>query len=151
MQEDIASAMGLTGQVVMGQAIMVKSAEVRYIHPVHNIPHQFCRLRLGDTAPYLDAGDCSMSPDLGASGLQAEKNLAWEAAQAQSASVAQMSSLATAGAGPCKLYIKNLHPNITVRPPASHAPPACRPCDMSAAIKGCQGLPDSRPYAVTLC
>ena len=48
--------------------------------------------------------------------LQAEKNLAWEAAQAQSASVAQMSSLATAGAGPCKLYIKNLHPNITVRP-----------------------------------
>ena len=35
--------------------------------------------------------------------------------------MAQMSSLATAGAGPCKLYIKNLHPNITVRPytPAS--------------------------------
>ena len=48
--------------------------------------------------------------------MQAEKNLAWEAAQAQSASVAQMSSLATAGAGPCKLYVKNLHPNITVSP-----------------------------------
>ncbi|CAK0743154.1 hypothetical protein CVIRNUC_001447 [Coccomyxa viridis] len=69
-REDIVSAMALTGQIVMGQAIMVKSSE-------------------------------------------AEKNLAWEAAQAQSASVAQMSSLATAGAGPCKLYVKNLHPNIT--------------------------------------
>ena len=29
MQEDIVNAMGLTGQIVMGQAIMVKSSEVR--------------------------------------------------------------------------------------------------------------------------
>ena len=34
--------------------------------------------------------------------------------------MAQMSSLATAGSGPCKLYVKNLHPNITVSP-ADHA------------------------------
>lgn len=62
-----------------------------------------------------DVNEC---PQIRTSDLQAEKNLAWEAAQAQSASVAQMSSLATAGAGPCKLYVKNLHPNITVSPPA---------------------------------
>lgn len=62
--------------------------------------------------------DFNECPQIGTSDLQAEKNLAWEAAQAQSASVAQMSSLATAGAGPCKLYVKNLHPNITVSPPA---------------------------------
>jgi len=31
MQEDIANAMGLTGQIVMGQAIMVKSSEVRFV------------------------------------------------------------------------------------------------------------------------
>ena len=29
LQEDIVSAMALTGQIVMGQAIMVKSSEVR--------------------------------------------------------------------------------------------------------------------------
>ncbi len=29
LQEDIVNAMALTGQIVMGQAIMVKSSEVR--------------------------------------------------------------------------------------------------------------------------
>ncbi|KAK9908927.1 hypothetical protein WJX75_004772 [Coccomyxa subellipsoidea] len=66
---DIVTAMALTGQILMGQAVMVKSSE-------------------------------------------AEKNLAWEAAQQQNASMLQMSSMANAGLGPCKLYIANLHPNI---------------------------------------
>ena len=30
VQEDIVKAMGLTGQLLMGQAVMVKSAEVEY-------------------------------------------------------------------------------------------------------------------------
>lgn len=30
MQEDIVKAMGLTGQLLMGQAVMVKSSEVRF-------------------------------------------------------------------------------------------------------------------------
>ncbi len=47
--------------------------------------------------------------------LQAEKNLAWEAAQAQAASMAQLNSMQNAGMGPCKLLISNLHPNISVR------------------------------------
>lgn len=46
--------------------------------------------------------------------LQAEKNLAWEAAQAQNASMLQMSAMAGTGSGPCKLYVANLHPNIQV-------------------------------------
>ena len=50
------------------------------------------------------------------SGMQAEKNLAWEAAQAQNASMLQINTMATAGSGPCKLYINNLHPNIQVCP-----------------------------------
>ncbi|EIE25597.1 splicing factor, CC1-like protein [Coccomyxa subellipsoidea C-169] len=66
---DIVTAMALTGQILMGQAVMVKSSE-------------------------------------------AEKNLAWEAAQAQNASMLQMSTIGNAGTGPCKLYIGNLHPNI---------------------------------------
>ena len=48
------------------------------------------------------------------SDVQAEKNLAWEAAQAQNASMLQLNTMATAGSGPCKLYINNLHPNIQV-------------------------------------
>ena len=50
--------------------------------------------------------------------VQAEKNLAWEAAQQQSATLAQMNALAagTAGAGPCKLFVGNLHINISVTP-----------------------------------
>lgn len=49
--------------------------------------------------------------------VQAEKNLAWEAAQQQSATLAQMNALAAggAGAGPCKLFVGNLHSNIAVR------------------------------------
>ena len=49
-------------------------------------------------------------------GLQAEKNLAWEAAQQQSNAMAQMNAMAGmgAGTGPCKLAVNNLHPNITV-------------------------------------
>lgn len=45
---------------------------------------------------------------------EAEKNLAWEAAQQQSATLAQMNALAAggAGAGPCKLFVGNLHNNI---------------------------------------
>lgn len=106
-QEDIVSAMALTGQIVMGQAIMVKSSEVR-----STSPPSLSTLLLGvkkGTAVISTPGIFTWKAS-----LQAEKNLAWEAAQAQSASVAQMSSLATAGAGPCKLYVKNLHPNITV-------------------------------------
>lgn len=68
-KDDIVNAMALTGQILMGQAVMVKSSE-------------------------------------------AEKNLAWEAAQAQNASMLQMSSIANAGSGPCKLQVSNLHPNI---------------------------------------
>ena len=45
---------------------------------------------------------------------QAEKNLAWEAAQAQAASIAQLNSIQNAGMGPCKLLVSNLHPNIAV-------------------------------------
>jgi hypothetical protein len=48
--------------------------------------------------------------------LQAEKNLAWEAAQAQAASMAQLNSIQNAGMGPCKLLVSNLHPNIGVSP-----------------------------------
>jgi hypothetical protein len=51
-------------------------------------------------------------------GLQAEKNLAWEAAQQSNAAMQQMNALAAsmgaAGAGPCKLSVSNLHPNIQV-------------------------------------
>ena len=73
VQEDIVKAMGLTGQLLMGQAVMVKSSE-------------------------------------------AEKNLAWEAAQQQAASLAQLNSAAAAaGSGPCKLLVSNLHINISVR------------------------------------
>ena len=124
MQEDIVNAMGLTGQVVMGQAIMVKSAEVRLTSSCtqQSPPTLLMLPRRRTVGPEPNKCCAWMSPYMAASELQAEKNLAWEAAQAQSASVAQMSSLATAGAGPCKLYIKNLHPNITVRP-LSHLPP----------------------------
>ncbi|KAK9803366.1 hypothetical protein WJX73_009745 [Symbiochloris irregularis] len=70
-REDIISALSLTGQLLLGQPVMVKSSE-------------------------------------------AEKNLAWEAAQQQSATLAQMNALAAggAGAGPCKLFVGNLHSNI---------------------------------------
>ena len=48
--------------------------------------------------------------------LQAEKNLAWEAAQQQSQALQQMNAMAAgAGSGPCKLFVGNLHPNIAVR------------------------------------
>ncbi|KAK9865341.1 hypothetical protein WJX84_001809 [Apatococcus fuscideae] len=71
-REDIVNALALTGQVLLGQAVMVKSSE-------------------------------------------AEKNLAWEAAQQQSNAMAQMNAMAGmgAGTGPCKLAVNNLHPNIT--------------------------------------
>ncbi len=51
-------------------------------------------------------------------GVQAEKNLAWEAAQQQSNAMAQMNAMAGmgTGTGPCKLAVNNLHPNITVSP-----------------------------------
>ena len=49
-------------------------------------------------------------------GLQAEKNLAWEAAQQQSQALQQMNAMAAGtGSGPCKLFVGNLHPNIAVR------------------------------------
>ena len=46
--------------------------------------------------------------------LQAEKNLAWEAAQAQAAAMNQLNMIQNAGQGPCKLLVSNLHPNIMV-------------------------------------
>ena len=43
--------------------------------------------------------------------------MAWEAAQQQNATLMQMNAQALgAGSGPCKLYVGNLHPNISVRP-----------------------------------
>ena len=42
--------------------------------------------------------------------------MAWEAAQQQNATLMQMNAQALgAGTGPCKLYVGNLHPNISVR------------------------------------
>lgn len=42
--------------------------------------------------------------------------MAWEAAQQQNATLMQMNAQALgAGSGPCKLYVGNLHPNISVR------------------------------------
>ncbi|KAL3132644.1 hypothetical protein ABBQ32_009168 [Trebouxia sp. C0010 RCD-2024] len=66
-REDIVNAMALTGQFLMGQAVMVKSSE-------------------------------------------AEKNLAWEAAQQQAQAQAQLNAMgAQAGSGPCKLLVTNLN------------------------------------------
>lgn len=66
-REDIVNAMALTGQVLMGQSVMVKSSE-------------------------------------------AEKNLAWEAAQQQAQAQAQLNAMgAQAGSGPCKLLVTNLN------------------------------------------
>ena len=49
--------------------------------------------------------------------LQAEKNLAWEAAQAQSQQMAQYKVLAglVPGSGPAQLTVRNLHPALGVR------------------------------------
>jgi len=69
---EVAAALGLTGQVLMGQAVMVKASE-------------------------------------------AEKNMAWEAQQAnQQANNMQMSTAVFPGmnTGPCKLQVSNVHPNV---------------------------------------
>lgn len=66
-QDDVLNALALTGQVLMGQAVMVKASE-------------------------------------------AEKNLAWEAAQQAQQSQAAAAELS--GSAPCKLQVSNLHPNL---------------------------------------
>ena len=50
-------------------------------------------------------------------GLQAEKNLAWEAQQTQSQQMAQYKALAglVPGTGPAQLRVLNLHPALAVR------------------------------------
>lgn len=109
LQEDIVNAMALTGQILMGQAVMVKSSEVSvllctfvsFLGGKHSIV-------MSMTFPR------ALSNMQGFATWQAEKNLAWEAAQAQNASMLQMSSIANAGSGPCKLQVSNLHPNIQV-------------------------------------
>ena len=40
LQEDIVKAMGLTGQLLMGQAVMVKSAEVLFVLPWSDAEHK---------------------------------------------------------------------------------------------------------------
>ena len=46
---------------------------------------------------------------------QAEKNLAWEAAQQQAQAQAQLNAMgAQAGSGPCKLLVTNLNVQIAV-------------------------------------
>jgi hypothetical protein len=96
----------------MGQAVMVKSSEVRLdcslelllnpcVHSVHSLKLSFPNLCF--TLSLL---------------FQAEKNLAWEAAQQSNAAMQQMNALAASmgpsGSGPCKLSVSNLHPNIQV-------------------------------------
>lgn len=47
--------------------------------------------------------------------LQAEKNLAWEAAQQQAQAQAQLNAMgAQAGSGPCKLLVTNLNVQLAV-------------------------------------
>lgn len=47
--------------------------------------------------------------------MQAEKNLAWEAAQQQAQAQAQLNAMgAQAGSGPCKLLVTNLNVQIGV-------------------------------------
>lgn len=104
VQEDIVKAMGLTGQLLMGQAVMVKSSEVHF--PTFPSPNSF-----GQQPACFYC--CDVANACLCLSLQAEKNLAWEAAQAQAASVAQLNSMQSAG-GPCKLLVSNLHPNIAV-------------------------------------
>ena len=41
MQEDIVNAMALTGQVLMGQSVMVKSSEVSTLHSDETILHTY--------------------------------------------------------------------------------------------------------------
>ena len=73
-----------------------------------------CLSMLTSVSPALAALHSFHSTRLGQ--VQAEKNLAWEAAQQQSNAMAQMNAMAGmgAGTGPCKLAVNNLHPNITV-------------------------------------
>ncbi len=53
--------------------------------------------------------------------------MAWEAAQQQNATLMQMNAQALgAGSGPCKLYVGNLHPNISVRAARAAAPVVAR-------------------------
>jgi hypothetical protein len=53
--------------------------------------------------------------------------MAWEAAQQQNATLMQMNAQALgAGSGPCKLYVGNLHPNISVRAARPAAPLVAR-------------------------
>ena len=48
LQEDIVSAMALTGQIVMGQAIMVKSSEVRLVtDPPQLRPSAYAKQSMG--------------------------------------------------------------------------------------------------------
>ena len=47
--------------------------------------------------------------------MQAEKNLAWEAAQQQAQAQAQLNAMgAQAGSGPCKLLVTNLNVQLAV-------------------------------------
>jgi len=74
---------------------------------------------------------------------QAEKNMAWEAAQQQNATLMQMNAQALgAGSGPCKLYVGNLHPNISVRTRRRRRP-GCRWLAGAALSLSCSQTIDS--------
>ena len=113
-QEDIINALGITGQLLLGQPVMVKSSEVR-LQPGDGMPAVWTSC--SDSPAILVKLHIKLTPIVTHS--QAEKNLAWEAAQQQSATLAQMNALSAGavGAGPCKLFVGNLHPNIGVCPP----------------------------------
>ncbi len=52
--------------------------------------------------------------------IQAEKNLAWEAAQQQAQAQAQLNAMgAQAGSGPCKLLVTNLNVQLGVSQPSN--------------------------------
>ena len=62
--------------------------------------------------------------------LQAEKNLAWEAAQQQAQAQAQLNAMgAQQGSGPCKLLVTNLNIRLAVSTPLS-----CNTCTAALLV-----------------